>query len=185
MVAAEAGVAKQRLDPAAAFGWQSRPMALSQPAEAKAEALATLKELVGDPDGSVVSRNRSAYEVTWLERDLAANPLLAGCLTVGDAVLLCLPGELFVEYQLAAQACRPDKFVATAAYSDNGLWYVPTAAEYPKGGYEVGVTFAADRGPDGVKEGCEQLEGEYVAAIADLLEVTAEQCVLPSWQPAL
>ena len=115
MVAAEAGVAKQRLDPAAAFGWQSRPMALSQPAEAKAEALVTLKELVGDPDGSVVSQNRSAYEVTWLERDLATNPLLADCLTVGDAVLLGLPGELFVEYQITAHACRPDKFVATAA----------------------------------------------------------------------
>ena len=57
-------------------------------------------------------------------------------------------------------------------YSDNGLWYVPTAAEYPKGGYEVGVTFVADRGPAGVKEGCEHLEGDYVAAIVDLLEVS-------------
>ena len=69
-----------------------------------------------------------------------------------------------------------------ARAQDNGLWYVPTVAEYPRGGYEVGVTFAADRGPAGEKHGCAALEAEYRAAIADLLEVPAERCQLPEQQ---
>ena len=31
-----------------------------------------------------------------------------------------MPGELFVEYQLAAQQMRPNDFVAMAAYGDYG-----------------------------------------------------------------
>jgi hypothetical protein len=31
-----------------------------------------------------------------------------------------MPGELFVEYQLAAKAMRPDLFVTMAAYGDYG-----------------------------------------------------------------
>lgn len=83
----------------------------------------------------------------------------------------CLPGEVFVEYQLHAQSLRPGpgSFVAVAAYSDNGLWYVPTASEHPKGGYESGVTFAADRDEAGVKTGCEALEVEYLRGINDLM----------------
>jgi hypothetical protein len=96
-------------------------------------------------------------------------PLLASSLSLNNALLLLLPGEIFVEYQLHAQALRPSSFVATAAYSDNGLWYVPTASEYPKGGYEVGVTFAADRDAGGEKLGCESLEREFLRGIGELV----------------
>jgi hypothetical protein len=44
---------------------------------------------------------------------------------------------LFVEYQLAAKAQRPDRFVAMAAYGDYGPWYVGTAVAYEQGGYET------------------------------------------------
>jgi len=50
---------------------------------------------------------------------------------------LHLPGELFVEYQLAAKAERPDLFVAMAAYGDYGPWYIGTAIAYEQGGYET------------------------------------------------
>ena len=89
----------------------------------------------------------------------------------------CLPGEVFVEYQLHAQSLRPQPgaFVAVAAYSDNGLWYVPTASEYPKGGYEAGVTFAADRDEAGAKQGCEALEVEFLRGINELVLPGQEQ----------
>ena len=48
---------------------------------------------------------------------------------------------MFIEYQLAAQKAVPGKFVAIAAYGDDGPWYLPTAAAYPQGGYEVSVAF--------------------------------------------
>ena len=49
-----------------------------------------------------------------------------------------MPGELFVEYQLAAQAMRPGEFVAMAAYGDYGPGYIGTAESYGQGGYETG-----------------------------------------------
>jgi hypothetical protein len=60
------------------------------------------------------------------------------CLALGNARILFMPGELFVEYQLAAKAMRPDLFVAMAAYGDYGPGYIPTAAAFNRGGgYEV------------------------------------------------
>jgi hypothetical protein len=70
-----------------------------------------------------------------------------GCLQLGKARVLHLPGELFVEYQLAARAARPDLFVATAAYGDYGLWYVGTAIAYEQGGYETSPS-ATNVGPE-------------------------------------
>jgi hypothetical protein len=59
------------------------------------------------------------------------------CLSLGRARILHLPGELFVEYQLAAKAEHPDLFVAMAAYGDYGPAYVGTAIAYQQGGYET------------------------------------------------
>ena len=60
------------------------------------------------------------------------------CLHLGKARVLHLPGELFVEYQLAAQKLRPDLFVAMAAYGDYAPGYIGTEIAYPEGGYETG-----------------------------------------------
>ena len=50
-----------------------------------------------------------------------------------------MPGELFVEYQLAAQKLKPDAFVCMAAYGDYGTGYIGTAEAYTQGGYETGI----------------------------------------------
>ena len=57
---------------------------------------------------------------------------------LGRARILHMPGELFVEYQLAAKAERPDLFIAMAAYGDYGPGYICTAVAYEQGGYEAG-----------------------------------------------
>jgi hypothetical protein len=77
-------------------------------------------------DAAFAARNRDGAEF-----DL-------GCLSIGDTRILHLPGELFVEYQLAAQHLRPDLFVAVAAYGDCGPWYIGTRLAYSQGGYETG-----------------------------------------------
>ncbi len=59
------------------------------------------------------------------------------CLKIGDARVLHMPGELFVEYQLAAKAMRPDLKVAMAAYGDYGPGYIGTEIAYGEGGYET------------------------------------------------
>ena len=48
-----------------------------------------------------------------------------------------MPGELFVEYQLAAAKERAGELVATAAYGDYGPMYIGTRRAYDEGGYET------------------------------------------------
>ena len=69
-----------------------------------------------------------ASRLAWLRRCQAGHQLDVQCLSLGRARILHLPGELFVEYQLAAKAMRPDLFVALAAYGDYAPWYIGTAS---------------------------------------------------------
>ena len=81
-----------------------------------------------------------ADQLAWLQRSKAGNKIDITCLRVGDVRMLHLPGELFIEYQLAAKAMRPDLHVMMAAYGNYGPGYIGTAAAYPEGGYETGPT---------------------------------------------
>ena len=78
-----------------------------------------------------------ASRLAWLRRCVAGHRVEVSCLALGRARILHMPGELFVEYQLAAKAARPDLFVAMAAYGDYAPWYIGTAIAYDEGGYET------------------------------------------------
>ena len=78
-----------------------------------------------------------ASRLAWLRRCQAGHRVPVACLGLGRARILHMPGELFVEYQLAAKAARPDLFVAMAAYGDYAPWYIGTAIAYDEGGYET------------------------------------------------
>jgi hypothetical protein len=75
--------------------------------------------------------------LAWLRRCRAGHRIDVTCLRLGRARVLHMPGELFVEYQLAAKAQRPNLFVAMAAYGDYAPWYIGTSAAYGQGGYET------------------------------------------------
>jgi neutral ceramidase len=81
-------------------------------------------------------------------------------LSVGGADFLGLPGEMFVQYQndFSAQCPRP---VFTAAFSNGCHGYVPTAADYAYGGYEVRDAFHY-YGTLMITEDCERLIREEV-----------------------
>ena len=79
----------------------------------------------------------SATSLAWLNRCESGHRIDVACLALGEARILHLPGELFVEYQLAAKAARPDLFVAMAAYGDYGMGYIGTTKGYAEGGYET------------------------------------------------
>jgi hypothetical protein len=78
-----------------------------------------------------------ASRLAWLRRCRAGHKIEISCLKLGRARILHMPGELFVEYQLAAKSRRPDLFVAMAAYGDYAPWYIGTALAYEQGGYET------------------------------------------------
>jgi len=102
-----------------------------------------------------------ASRLAWSRRCQGGHQLDVTCLELGRARLLHLPGELFVEYQLAAKAMRPDLFVAMAAYGDYAPWYIGTAVAYEQGGYETSPE-ASNVAPEA--------EAVLMAAIRKLLE---------------
>ena len=78
----------------------------------------------------------SPEQLAWVLRCEEGHKIELSCLSVGDVRILHMPGELFVEYQLAAKAMRPDLNVTMAAYGDYGPGYIGTEISYSQGGYE-------------------------------------------------
>lgn len=99
-------------------------------------------------------------KLAWLKRCQAGHQIEVSMLSLGALRILHLPGELFVEYQLAAKAERPDLHVAMAAYGDYGPGYIGTEIAYSQGGYE-----ASDRASDVAPE----VEAVLMKAIRQLL----------------
>jgi len=79
----------------------------------------------------------AADELSYVLRSKAGQKNELSCLKLGDIRVLHMPGELFVEYQLAAKQMRPDLHVAMAAYGDYGTHYIGTEIAYSQGGYET------------------------------------------------
>ena len=101
---------------AADMTWESVPVALPP---APHLDVARLEAVVNDAKKPVNERSVAATELVWLRRCLAGDTIDVACLHLGKARVLHMPGELFVEYQLAAQKLRPDLFVAMAAYGES------------------------------------------------------------------
>ncbi len=117
---------------ASALGWQTMPVRLPVAPHLKAAELVQAMK---------TQRSRGyiaeADQLAWLKRSEAGQAIDVSCLRVGAVRVLHMPGELFVEYQLAAKAMRRDLHVSMAAYGDYGPGYIGTAAAYREGGYET------------------------------------------------
>lgn len=102
-----------------------------------ADHLEKLKTRISVVRDTIIDRNL-APKLAWIQRNESGQNINLTCLTLGSARILHLPGELFVEYQLAAKAWRKDLFIAVAAYGDCGTGYIGTSVAYDQGGYETG-----------------------------------------------
>lgn len=80
---------------------------------------------------------QAAQKLAWLTRQQSQHQIDIPMLSLGDVRIVHMPGELFVEYQLAAKAMRPDLKVAMAAYGDYGPCYIGTSIAFEQGGYET------------------------------------------------
>jgi len=124
------------------IGWEVVPVAL--PPAAHLQELELEAALRGsDKD----LQSGAAAQLAWLQRCQAGHRTELSCLRLGQARVLHMPGELFVEYQLAAKQMRRDLFIAMAAYGDYGSGYIGTALSYEQGGYETGLR-ASNVAPD-------------------------------------
>jgi hypothetical protein len=68
----------------------------------------------------------AALALSWRQRAEAGHRIAIPVLDFGPALWLVLPGEAYVEYQLAAQRMRPDCFVMVAGYGEGATGYIPT-----------------------------------------------------------
>jgi hypothetical protein len=115
--------------------WESLPVALPiKP------SLDNLGELLHKETSVFVANNASKQ--VFMERTKQGKKVDISCLKIGNARMVHLPGECFIEYQLAAKAMRPDLFVTVAAYGDYAPGYIGTAEAYNEGGYETGQASA-------------------------------------------
>jgi hypothetical protein len=124
--------------------------------------LEDIEKIVRDPARTLKERIYAATQEIWMRRCQAKDPVTLQCLRLGASRILHMPGELFVEYQLAAQQMCPDTFVAMAAYGDYAPNYIGTAIAYEQGGYETEVrsTLVAPA-----------VEGVLIHAMQQVLEV--------------
>ena len=141
------------------IGWASVPVRLPLSTHLKADELVA-KLKATSPKGYISYGDQLA----WLKRHESGHTIDITCLRVGSSRMLHLPGELFVEYQLAAKAMRPDLHVAVAAYGDYGPGYIGSTCAYEQGGYEVGPT-SSNVAP--------QVEPVLIEAMKQLLEAKA------------
>ena len=110
--------------------WETEPMLL--PAD---EKVAVLEDSLATMARAPLTN--SAGTLGWYRRRNEGRTINAACLAVNDIRVLFMPGELFVEYQLAAKKMRPRQHVAMAAYGDYGPFYIGTRTAYETDIYEV------------------------------------------------
>lgn len=138
MVASEEDMHRE---PLKKWMWRVRPVVLP-PRDDLNEA--GLIELLRAPGSDTVAHSRAALMLSYLKRnDL---PIPVTCLQLGTGIcILNLPGEAFIEYQLAAQKERPSAFVAVASYGDLGPGYIPLERSFAEGGYEPSDSFVSGK----------------------------------------
>ena len=85
----------------------------------------------------------SAIRLAWLEQRESGKKAEVSSLRIGNTWLLNIPGEAFIEYQLAAKALRPNDHVCTAAYEEYGPRYIGIKKSYSEGGYEMSQSFVS------------------------------------------
>ena len=140
------------------LGWAVEPVVLPL---GKHVVVEELEKQLAEP--KTKDRPGVAKTLTWARRCHSGDTVDVQCLRLGSARVLHMPGELCVEYQLAAQKMREDLFVAMAAYGDYAPGYICTAIAYTQGGYEASES-ASHVAPE--------VEGVLTGAMEKLLEVS-------------
>jgi hypothetical protein len=116
-----------------AIQWRTEPVALPLTTHLNEAKLRRALKTAATPTEATLAADKLA----WVLRCQGGNTIDLALLSVGDIRIVHMPGELFVEYQLAAKTMRPDCHVAMAAYGEYGPSYIGTARAYDEGGYET------------------------------------------------
>lgn len=134
--------------PVARYEWRTAPVCLPPLLAPDNEQLL---ERIRNPGESIKVASRAALELAYRQR--IDRPITISALNFGpEAVLLHLPGEAFVEYQLYAQSLRPEAWMGVASYGDLGPGYICMASSFEEGGYEPKDAFCGPESEPLLKE---------------------------------
>ena len=176
-----------RADVSLRWSWERLDLPLQDPPpaeEAQAaleQARAALREAEAGGDPTQVRIHTGL--VNWNERvwNLAKDGATGlkmrydvQAFAIGDYALVGLPGEVFVEYQLNIEAASPFAHTTVLGVTNGCPCYIPTAAEFPFGGYEVrdsiryyGATMLAAEAEAVILEGAQRQLRAITAGTAD------------------
>ena len=124
------------------YRWSVVPLVLNRRTDA-AFGRAANEKILADATADHSSRLKAAITLAWLDRSEAGIPVEISCLSIAHVQLLHLPGEPFVQYQLAAQQMYPGRFICVAGYGDCGMGYIGGDRIFTdRGGYEQTYSFS-------------------------------------------
>ncbi len=119
---------------AADVAWRFAPVQLPLKPNLTEENL--LKKLA-DPSFDPLEKVFCAEDLLFVRRNAGAALIELSRLMLGPAEIVHYPGEPFIEYQLAIQAMRPDRFVCFAGFGEYGPAYISTEVGHTQGGFET------------------------------------------------
>ena len=96
-------------------------------------SLEDFRRALADPKRTVLERFDAALGLSWRQRVDAGKHIDVPAIDFGAAQIVLMPAESFVQYQLWAQAMRPDSFVMTIGYGECAPGYIPTAQSAAEG----------------------------------------------------
>ncbi|MFO0947744.1 MAG: hypothetical protein U1D30_17780 [Planctomycetota bacterium] len=80
----------------------------------------------------------AALGLSWRKRADQGHTIAVPAIDFGPADFLLLPGESYVEFQLAAQQELPNQFVTVAGYGECATGYIPTEKAFEEGDTNLG-----------------------------------------------
>lgn len=128
--------------PVERLDWRVNPVSLPHRTGAEFTEQA-IERVMRDTTQPPRDRASAGRYLAWLRLTRQGRRIPITALHLGPATMLYMPGELFIEYQLAAQK-ESRVPLAMAAYGDYGPMYIGTRQAYAEGGYETGVVSRVD-----------------------------------------
>jgi hypothetical protein len=108
------------------------PMKL-KPRQTPGFSLEDFRRTLADSSQPQLERFDAALGLSWRQRTDSGHHIDVPAIDFGAAQIVLMPAESFVQYQLWAQAMRPDSFVVTLGYGECAPGYIPTAEAASEG----------------------------------------------------
>ncbi len=113
-----------RTQPLEKIAFRSVPLTLEPRNEPEGFTVEGSRKLLV-PETKPFAQCLAAMNLSWRKRAATGQPIDVPAVDFGPAQFLLLPAEAYVEYQLYAQAVRPDSFVMVAGYGESAPGYIP------------------------------------------------------------